>query len=118
MRQLRVVRGTMRFAMDLQPRFGYGRDPHTLELTDGGALFSSGDMQLAVHPVGQPGTSASDVGVTLERHVDGVRWTRTLREGQTGGVVLESMGGPPHFVSTVRRCSGSSRRRRSSGVAG
>jgi GH15 family glucan-1,4-alpha-glucosidase len=98
-RQLKVVRGTMRFAMDLQPRFGYGRDPHTLDLTDSGALFSSGDTQLAVHPIGQPGTSASDVGVSLERHVDGLRWTRTLREGQTGGVVIESMGGPPHWVT-------------------
>jgi len=98
-RQLKVVRGTMRFAMDLQPRFGYGRDPHTLDLTDSGALFSSRDTQLAVHPIGQPGTSASDVGVSLERHVDGLRWTRTLREGQTGGVVIESTGEPPHWVT-------------------
>jgi GH15 family glucan-1,4-alpha-glucosidase len=28
-RLLQVPRGTMRFAMDFQPRFGYGRQPHT-----------------------------------------------------------------------------------------
>ena len=26
---------------------------------------------------------------------NGVRWTRTLREGEMGGVMLESMGGQP-----------------------
>ena len=98
-RQLRVVRGTMRFTTDLQPRFDYGRGTHTMELTDNGALFTSGDMHLAVHPIGVPGTTAADVGLTLERHVDGLRWTRTLHEGQTGGVVLESMGGPPRWVT-------------------
>ena len=51
-RQLRVVRGTMRFAVDLQPRFGYGRDPHTLEITDDGAVVTSGDLHLTAHPVG------------------------------------------------------------------
>jgi Domain of unknown function (DUF5911) len=30
-RQLRVVRGTMRFVMDFQPRFGYARRPHKME---------------------------------------------------------------------------------------
>jgi GH15 family glucan-1,4-alpha-glucosidase len=28
-----------------------------------------------------------------------VRWTRTLREGESGGVVLESMGGTPRLVT-------------------
>src|SRR5215472_13369821 len=30
---------------------------------------------------------------------EGVRWTRTLREGEIGGVVLESMGGTPRLVT-------------------
>ena len=29
-RQLRVVRGTMRFVMDFQPRFDYARRPHKM----------------------------------------------------------------------------------------
>src|SRR5215475_3199638 len=32
-RQLRVVRGTMSFAVDLQPRFDYARKPHKLEFS-------------------------------------------------------------------------------------
>jgi GH15 family glucan-1,4-alpha-glucosidase len=35
----------------------------------------------------------------VERHGDGLRWTRTLREGEIGGVVLESMGGTPSIVT-------------------
>ena len=35
-RQLRVVRGTMRFVMDIQPRFDYARKPHRLELSEDG----------------------------------------------------------------------------------
>jgi hypothetical protein len=29
----------MRFAMDLQPRFDYGRQAHTLTISDRGAMF-------------------------------------------------------------------------------
>jgi len=43
--------------------------------------------------------AAKDLGVTLERHGERVRWTRTLREGEVGGVVLESMAGTPRRVS-------------------
>ncbi len=94
-RQLRVVRGTMRFVMDIQLRFGYARKPHKLALSDDGALFQADGMELTLHSVGAPGSSLRDQGVTLERHGDGLRAARTLRAGQTGGVVLESMGGPP-----------------------
>ena len=36
-RQVRVVRGTMRFVVDLQPAFDYARAKHTLHLTADGA---------------------------------------------------------------------------------
>jgi GH15 family glucan-1,4-alpha-glucosidase len=35
-RVVTVPRGTMRFAMDLQPRFDYGRQAHTLTISDRG----------------------------------------------------------------------------------
>ncbi|MBV9445148.1 MAG: glycoside hydrolase family 15 protein [Streptosporangiaceae bacterium] len=92
-RQLRVVRGTMRFVMDIQPRFDYARQPHKLHLSEEGAVFEADGLELTVHSVGAPG--ASTEGVTVERHEDGLRVARTLRAGQTAGVVLESMGGPP-----------------------
>ena len=97
-RVLRVVRGTMRFRLDIQPRFDYGRKPHKLELSDDGAVFQAGDLELTLHAVGKPGSSLRDQGVAFERDGDGLRATRTLRPGETGGVVLESMGGTPRRV--------------------
>ena len=48
-RLLRMVRGTMRFRMEIQPRFDYGRKTHKLELYDDGALFVSDDLTLTLH---------------------------------------------------------------------
>jgi GH15 family glucan-1,4-alpha-glucosidase len=98
-RNIRVVRGTMRFAVEVQPRFDYGRAPHKLELTEHGAMFQSDGMELTLHAIAPAEMTLQDAGVTVERRGDGLRWTRTLREGQIGGVVLESMGGPPRRVT-------------------
>ena len=81
--------------MDFQPRFDYARQPHKLELSEDGALFQADGRELTLHSAGAPGTSLRDQGVTLARHRDGLRAVRTLRAGQTGGIVLEWMGGPP-----------------------
>jgi GH15 family glucan-1,4-alpha-glucosidase len=90
-RQIRVNRGSMTFAMDLQPRFDYARRPHTTELSDSGAVFRSGDQELTLHTV-----SARDgSGTKVRRQGRGVRAAWTLGEGQSAGVVLESMGGAP-----------------------
>ncbi len=97
-RLLRTVRGTMRFVMDIRPRFNYGRAAHKLELTDDGAVFSADGMELTLNPVsGQP-APLSEQGLTVDRLGDDLRLTRTLREGETSGVVLESMGGRPRRV--------------------
>jgi GH15 family glucan-1,4-alpha-glucosidase len=98
-RNIRVVRGVMRFAIEIQPRFDYGRAAHKLEATEHGGVFASDGMALTVHAIGPEGVSAASLGITLERVGEGVRWTRTLREGEIGGVVLESMGGTPRRVS-------------------
>jgi GH15 family glucan-1,4-alpha-glucosidase len=98
-RNIRVVRGVMRFKVEIQPRFDYGRKPHKLEITEHGVVFASDGMALTVHGIGPEGVSAASLGITPERVGDGVRWTRTLREGEIGGVVLESMGGTPRRVS-------------------
>jgi len=98
-RNIRVVRGTMRFAIEVQPRFDYGRKPHTLELSGDGAVFRSEDLALTLHAIAPEGLTLADAGVSVERDGDGLRWTRTLREGQIGGVVLESGGGAPRRVT-------------------
>ena len=97
-RQLKVVRGTMRFAVEVQPRFDYGRKPHKLELTDDGAVFQADGQELTMHAVATSEATLENQGVTMQRDGDGLRWTRTLREGQTGGVVLEWMGGTPRRI--------------------
>jgi GH15 family glucan-1,4-alpha-glucosidase len=98
-RQLKVVRGTMRFLIDIQPAFDYGRKPHKLVLSEDGAVFEADGMELTVHWAAPPEVSAHDPGITVERHGDGLRGTRTLRAGQSGGFVLESMGGPPRRIT-------------------
>jgi GH15 family glucan-1,4-alpha-glucosidase len=97
-RLLRTVRGTMRFVMEVRPRFDYGRAPHKLEITDDGFVFHSDGMELTLNPVGERTVSLGDQGLTVERLGDDIRITRTLREGETGGVVMESMGGPPRRI--------------------
>src|SRR5579875_3786568 len=98
-RQLRVVRGTMRFLIEIQPAFDYGRRPHKLDLSENGAVFQADGMGLTLHWAAPPEVSLDDPGISIERRGDGLRATRTLRAGQSGGVVLESMGGPPRRIT-------------------
>jgi GH15 family glucan-1,4-alpha-glucosidase len=97
-RQLRVVRGTMTFAIDIQPAFDYARKPHKLDLTEEGAVFESDAMELTLHWAAPPEVSRNDPGIVVERHGDGLRGKRTLRAGQSGGFVFESMGGRPRRI--------------------
>ena len=85
----------MRFGMDLQPRFDYGRAKHKTELSAYGAEITGSDgMRLTVHMVGRQADSAKN-GSALKRAGNGLRASWTLREGETAGVVIESMSGPP-----------------------
>jgi len=98
-RQLRVVRGTMRFVTDIQPRFDYARQAHTLELSDEGAVFRADSLELTVNVVTEHNASLQAEGITIERQGEGVRLTRVLQAGQFGGVVLESTGGPARRIT-------------------
>src|SRR3712207_4292872 len=101
-RLVRVVRGTMRFRMDIQPRFDYGRKPHKLQLHGhDGALFVSDELTLTLHRADLPGRSVREQGSSLERVGDGLRIIKTLGEGAMAGVMLESDGGPPRAVSPL-----------------
>jgi GH15 family glucan-1,4-alpha-glucosidase len=100
-RQLRVVRGTMRFVVDLQPGFDYARARHTVGVTADGATFTpvvqGGQVAgLTLHVAGSSASSLDEQGTDM-RATDGggLRITRTLSVGQTWGVILESNGGRP-----------------------
>ena len=95
-RQLRVTRGVMKFHLDLQPRFDYGRASHTIEVNENGAIFRSGETELTLHTWGRRPESERDA--EARQSGDGLEATVTLREGETGGVVLESNGGKPRAL--------------------
>ena len=94
-RVLRVVRGSMRFVIDVKPRFDYGRQEHHLEITEEGAIFHTEQLELTLHLVGSPGSSPQELGAEAERIADDLRIHRTLKEGESAGMVLESGGGRP-----------------------
>jgi pentatricopeptide repeat protein len=101
-RHLRVARGTMRFELDIHPRFDYGRVGHKIEVTEAGAIFHADNgMQLTLHTAGTR-REVAEGGVTLEQAGDGLRATLSLREGESGrGVILESMGGQPRNMTAA-----------------
>ncbi|MGB6456932.1 MAG: glycoside hydrolase family 15 protein [Streptosporangiaceae bacterium] len=100
-RYLRVARGTMKFQLEVQPRFDYGRASHTVDITDVGAVFrTAGGMELTLHSAGRVGPAEG--GSQVERVGDGLRATISMREGESGrGVVLESMGGEPRALESA-----------------
>ncbi len=93
-RLIRCVRGEMKFAIDIAPRFDYGREAHRTNLTEDGAVFE-----------GAAGTSMT-VNLVREPHderlgrpqVDGngdVHAEATLRAGEMRGMVVETGAAGP-----------------------
>jgi GH15 family glucan-1,4-alpha-glucosidase len=99
-RIMRVPRGTMEFTMTLQPRFDYARAKHKSELSEHGAMFTSEDMRLTLHMSGG-GSSSGKNGGGVHRQGNGVRASWTLHEGETAGVIIESMAGQPRRVQVA-----------------
>ncbi|TVZ00410.1 glycoside hydrolase family 15 protein [Trebonia kvetii] len=100
-RHLRVARGTMRFELQIQPRFNYGRAKHTVELAEEGAVFRADDgMVLTLHVAGMRETPSERAKV--EQAGDGLRAVFEMREGESGrGVMLESAGGKPKAMTAA-----------------
>jgi GH15 family glucan-1,4-alpha-glucosidase len=96
-RMLRVTRGVMSFKIELYPKFDYGRAKHKTEITENGAVMTSGGMHLTLHPAF--GREAGERTQPIRRVGDGLEAIRTMREGETAGVVLESMGGKPRRIT-------------------
>ncbi|HEX6875895.1 MAG TPA: glycoside hydrolase family 15 protein [Nocardioidaceae bacterium] len=93
-RLVRCVRGQMTFAIDIAPRFDYGREPHQTHLTEHGAVFN-GDAgtSMTVHLVREPDDDRiahSEAGTQGDVHIE-----VTLTAGQTRGLVLETGAAGP-----------------------
>ena len=99
-RHLRVARGTMRFELEIQPRFNYGRAKHTVELSEGGAVFRADDgTVLTLHTAGRQETDGRAI---VEQADNGLRAEFEMREGDSGrGLVLESDGGTPRAIAAA-----------------
>src|ERR1700728_4189347 len=74
---LRVARGSMRFVVDIKPRFDYGRQPHHLEITGEGAIFHTDQLELTLPSMGSQDTSPRELGTEVERLGDDLRLHRT-----------------------------------------
>jgi GH15 family glucan-1,4-alpha-glucosidase len=103
-RVLRVVRGTMRFRVDCRPRFNYGRDPHEQEVHPEGTIFRSPGLSLTLNTVHY----ADRLLDTHDprRSEEGVCVVVTLREGEAGGVVLETDSPEPPRLYTWEEARG------------
>ncbi|MFF7279505.1 glycoside hydrolase family 15 protein [Streptomyces griseorubiginosus] len=88
LRVVRVVRGSLPFALSCQPRFDYGRAPHTLARTDEHSVVFRG-----------PGTDLhlqSTAGVGFHEDGNDISARFTLSAGQAAAIVLTSTpGGAP-----------------------
>src|SRR4051812_14475847 len=86
-RLVQCVRGRISFDIELRPRFDYGRQPHRVDWSENGAVFTAGGAALTVNVVREPGdrhkaqfgADGQDLVGTLE-----------LEAGEIRGVVLES----------------------------
>src|SRR5919112_1171836 len=53
-RMVRCIRGTMKFDIEVAPRFDYGRAPHEMHLSEDGAVFTSNGSSLTLSVVREP----------------------------------------------------------------
>jgi GH15 family glucan-1,4-alpha-glucosidase len=81
-RQVKVVRGTLRFRLECLPAFNYARDPHRTMIEEAGARFHSSDLHL--------GLSSK---IPLQRIAHGVSAEFTLREGHAASFWLYGLDG-------------------------
>jgi GH15 family glucan-1,4-alpha-glucosidase len=81
-RRVVAVRGEMRFRLDLQPRFNYGRDTHETEQYEHGVLFRSQSLCLALQAT-----------TPIACDEDGVHSEFSLSSGQSVTFVLEQVEG-------------------------
>ncbi len=79
-RRMVGVRGQMRFAVEVDPRFNYGRDHHETRLGEHGATFTAPSVSLAL---------VTDI--PLEPWAHGVRGEVDLPEGGCTALVLEEV---------------------------
>ena len=96
-RIVRCVRGELTFAIDIAPRFDYGREDHVAELSDEGVVFRGKSTSMTVHVVREPKDERLATG-KIDKKGD-LHFEVTLQSGQTRGLVIETgSDGPPKAI--------------------
>jgi pentatricopeptide repeat protein len=92
-RIVRCVRGRMTFALDIAPRFDYGRERHETHLSDDGVVFQGSRTSMTVHIIRE---SDDERRAQPLVNVDGdLQAELPLEAGQMRGMVLETgIAGP------------------------
>jgi GH15 family glucan-1,4-alpha-glucosidase len=93
LRRVAVVRGTMHFKVEVEPRFDYGRASHEVEMHPHGVLFRSEELTLALEGA-VAGLMRSYP--PLERSEHGIRTRFGLHAGESHTFVLERVS-PDHI---------------------
>ena len=92
-RLVRCVRGRMTFDVHIDPRFDYSRQPHRVQLTEHGAVFSSAQTSLTLHAVREPGDAR--LAQVQTSGAGDVHLTVTLEAGQQRGFLLDTASDEP-----------------------
>jgi GH15 family glucan-1,4-alpha-glucosidase len=87
-RMVRCVRGEMAFAIEIAPRFDYGREPHETHVTEDGVVFQGARNALSLSIVREP-DDARLARVQLASE-ETLQIELTLSAGQMRGLVLET----------------------------
>lgn len=98
-RMVRCVRGRMTFAVDIAPRFDYGREPHQTHVTETGAVFEGANTVMTVRLVLEPGEKRL-ADTRVDAHGD-LHAEVTLEAGQMRGVVVETGAAGPAGALSV-----------------
>jgi GH15 family glucan-1,4-alpha-glucosidase len=86
LRRVVVVRGTMEFELEVQPRFDYGREGHEVEMHPHGVLFRAPSLSLALEGAIAKSMHGAE---RLDRVALGVRARFTVEAGDSQTYVLE-----------------------------
>lgn len=97
-RMLRCVRGELTFALDIAPRFDYGREPHETYVSEEGVVFQGARATMALNIIREP--EDARLARVQQASTQDLKLELTLQAGQMRGLVLEV--GEPRPVRLVR----------------
>ena len=92
-RELRCVRGSIVFDIEIAPRFDYGRQKHQVTIGEDAVTCTAGDTTLTFSLIRDPDTER--LGQAELTDGGDLRFALSLTEGQMRGVVLETGSGAP-----------------------